>query len=130
MIKFYDDKHKEFYNEKIKDITNDSYHRALVYLLGLTEDTRKNFNNLVSYDGKHRPCSLSIKPENLNSGWQTGTTYKITRIAFNLFNGYCYDFIDDEEKEISSRYTPYELFCCSFSPYFYEAIKLRYPEYN
>lgn len=26
--------------------------------------------------------------------------------------------------------TPYDLFACSFAPYMYEAVKLRYPEYT
>lgn len=129
-IKFYDEKHKEFYNEKMKEITNDSYHQALVYLLGLTQNTRSNFKNLISYDGEYRPCSLAIKPNNINAGWQTGTTYKITRLAFNLFNGYAYEKDEEtNEMEISKAFTPYELFCCEFAQYFFEAIRLRYPDY-
>lgn len=42
-----------------------------------------------------------------------------TAIENNLWNGY-----DDKSC------TPYDLFDCSFAPYMYEAVKLRYPEYT
>ena len=60
-----------------------------------------------------------IKPESLAAGWQTTGTTKLTRFAYNLWNGY-----DDKSC------TPYDLFACSFAPYMYEAVKLRYPEYT
>ena len=43
-------------------------------------------------------------------------------LAFNLWNGFT-----EEGKE--NLYTPEELFCCGYAPYFMEGIKLRYPEY-
>ena len=30
----------------------------------------------------------------------------------------------------SSEYNPSNIFCCSYAPYFYEGIKLRFPEYT
>ena len=60
-----------------------------------------------------------IKPESLAAGWQTGGTVKLTRFAYNLWNGYS-----------DKSCTPYDLFDCSFAPYMYEAVKLRYPEYT
>ena len=41
---------------------------------------------------------------------------------FNLWNGYA-----EEGRE--RYFTPEELFCCEFAPYFMEGIKVRYPEY-
>jgi hypothetical protein len=42
-----------------------------------------------------------------------------------------YDSQEDyEENKISYRYGVDEIFCCGYAPYFYEAIKLRYPEYT
>ena len=49
----------------------------------------------------------------------TGGTVKLTRFAYNLWNGYS-----------DKSCTPYDLFDCSFAPYMYEAVKLRYPEYT
>jgi hypothetical protein len=54
---------------------------------------------------------------------------------FNLWNGYCsdgetYTDADGYESDLPSRmYAVDEIFCCGYAPYFYEAIKLRYPEY-
>lgn len=42
-----------------------------------------------------------------------------------------YDSEEDLEKgHISTSYAPSEIFCCSYAPYFWEAIKIRYPEYT
>lgn len=131
---FLNNEHKSFYMERMEKIVNDSYHSALIYLLGLTAETRKNFNTLVKYNNEPVPCSLSIKPYKMNQAWQTGTTYKITRLAFNLFNGFSYEYDDiskdDEGKQhISNKYTPYFLFCNTMAPYFIQAIIIKYPEY-
>lgn len=63
-----------------------------------------------------------IKPEALHEGWQTGGSARLTRLAFNLWNGYV-------EKVEESLSTPYEMFDCGYAPYFYEAIRMKYPEY-
>ncbi|MBR1769139.1 MAG: hypothetical protein IJ748_01630 [Bacteroidales bacterium] len=57
-------------------------------------------------------------------------------MAFNLYNGYCYDnkiYIgsDGYERDLpSEHYSPIHLFACNDAPYYWEAIKLRYPEYT
>ena len=58
----------------------------------------------------------------LHEGWQTGGSARLTRLAFNLWNGYV-------EKGEESLSTPYEMFDCGHAPYFYEAIRIKYPEY-
>ena len=52
-------------------------------------------------------------------------------MALNLWNhSIMYDSEEDlENGHISSAYAPSEIFCCSYAPYFWEAIKIRYPEY-
>lgn len=63
-------------------------------------------------------------------GIQTGTSKKVTRLAFNLFNGAVCDSDEDfENNRVSPYYAVDEIFCCGLAPYFYQAIKLRYPEY-
>lgn len=75
-----------------------------------------------------------IKPECLYEEWTTGSGRKIMRLAFNLYTGWTPTiraFSDEREKlEECSRYSINELFCCDYAPYFWEAIKLRYPEYT
>ena len=91
----------------------DSYHRALIYILTAVPALRNNIDACFNFEKDE------IKPESLAAGWQTSGTTKLTRFAYNLWNGY-----DDKSC------TPYDLFDCSFAPYMYEAVKLRYPEYT
>lgn len=88
----------------------DSYHRALIYTLTAVPALRNNIESCFDFEKDE------IKPESLAAGWQTGGTVKLTRFAYNLWNGYS-----------DKSCTPYDLFDCSFAPYMYEAVKLRYP---
>ena len=116
-ILFASKEHKAFYVQMLSKAKNDdSYHRAFFYTMGICKETRQNIDTLFNF--KER-C---IEPEGLYAGWQTGTTYKLCRLAFNLWNGWT-------EKGNEQSSTPYELFDCEFSSYFFETIKLRYPEY-
>ena len=91
----------------------DSYHRALIYILTAVPALRNNIDACFNFEKDE------IKPESLAAGWQTNGTTKLTRFAYNLWNGYS-----------DKSCTPYDLFDCSFAPYMYEAVKLRYPEYT
>ena len=116
-IRFTGKMHKDFYSQMLaRTKKDDSYHRAFFYTMGICEETRQNINTLFDFreDG--------INPEGLYSAWQTGGTNRLCRLAFNLWNGWA----EDGNEQTS---TPYELFDCEFSPYFFEAIRLRYPEY-
>ena len=115
-IKFASDAHKSFYEDMLSRCRKqDSYHRALFYLLGLTDDTRRHYHDLFCLDKD------MIIPEGLCAGWQTGGSIRICRLALNLWNGYI------EESECG--FTPDDLFCCEFAEYFVEGLKLRYPEF-
>lgn len=61
-------------------------------------------------------------PENIHQPHQTGTSYQVTRMAYNLWNGYV------EEGDESST-TPSLLFACEYASEFHEALRIRYPEY-
>ena len=95
---------------------NDCYHRAFFYVMGIAGETRRNINAMFDFK---TDC---IKPEGMHAGWQTSGTVKVCHLAFNLWNGYA-----EEGRE--KLFTPEELFCCEFAPYFMEGIKARYPEY-
>ncbi len=73
-----------------------------------------------------------INLDAIKAGWQTGTSEKVTRMAFNLWNhSIMFDSEEDLENEkISNCYAPSEILCCSYAPYFWEAIQIRYPEYT
>lgn len=124
---FKDKLHEEFYKTNIvrTNSSGDPYRKALFYTLGLTAETRNNISTIYNFKEK---C---IETDGLNSGWQTGTTKRVTRLAFNLYNGMVYDCdVDFEINEVSQYYAVDEIFCCSLAPYFFEAVKLRYPEYT
>lgn len=122
---FKDKKHEDFYNFNIEKTNSfkDPYRKALFYLFGLTEETRKNIDSL--YDFKER-C---IEFEGLRKSWQTGTTTRITRLAFNLFNGFSGNTGEEGNNDDCCNYTPYNLFDNSLMVYMLEAVKLLYPTY-
>ena len=88
--------------------------------MGITDETRRHIGDI--YDFEER----GITPEKAFGPWQTGTSIKITRLAFNLYNGYCGE--DDDVGE-PDRYTPYEIFCNSFAKYCLEAVRVKYTEW-
>ena len=116
-MKFYNKEHQNYFNEMSQKKELDVYNKCVVYLLGLTEETRKNSADIYNIE------KGEINIEGLKKAWQTGTTSIICRLAFNLFNGYC----GNMEEESSRNYTPESIFCrTEFAPYFYEAIKIRF----
>lgn len=127
-IVFKDKEHENFYYTYLSKCRwQDVYHEALVYCLGLSDDTRRNVNRI--YDFK----TGSIKPECLHEGWQTSGSGRIVRIAFNLYtNGtptaYLYEDVEEQIRE-TRLYSVLDIFCTGDAKYFWEAIKIRYPEY-
>lgn len=128
-MKFIDNKHKEFWNRKYKEMElmgkTDVYYKSIVYVLGICETTRDNFNKI--FDLKRGEINI----DSIQAPYQTGSSAKVTRMAFSLWNRCNYDSREDIENEkTSTKYNPSEIFCCSYAPYFYEGIKIRYPEYT
>lgn len=112
-ILFKDDNHKKAYEKMLaKAKSRDCYHKAALYLFALDEVCRRNIESVFDFDAD---C---IIPEGLHKGWQTGTSVKTTRLAFNLWNS----FVDEE----AVRSTPTELFCGEYIEYYFEAIRLRF----
>lgn len=121
-MKFIDDEHRAFFERQTAKahVEDDPYRKALFYALGLTEETRRNINSL--YDFKENCIDI----DGMHKGWQTSTSMKVTRLAFNLYNGFTGT---DETSESGNDYTPYSLFSCGLMPYMFEAVKLLYPCY-
>lgn len=127
-IIFISEAHEKFYCEKLKEVRcQDVYHKALVYCLGISDDTRRNIYSI--YDFK----TGNVKTECLHEGWQTSGSVRVVRMAYNLYcNGTpsVLDYDDAEEQVDECRlYTAEELFCCAYAPYFWQAVQIRYPEY-
>lgn len=119
---FKDKQHQEFYEENVNktNSASDPYRKALFYTLGLTAETRNNINDLYDFNEK------GILFDGLRKPWQTGSTGRVTRLAFNLYNNY---HGNGEIGDNAGSYTPEDIFCDSLMIYFFEAVKLRYPEY-
>ena len=127
-MEFVDDEHEKFWEEKNlimqKYGKTDVYYKSIVYTLGICETTRSNFNKIFSIENGE------INIDSVNGAFQTGTSEKVTRMAFSLWNRCNYDSNEDRQKgKVSEYYNPSEVFCCSYAPYFVEALKIRYPEY-
>jgi len=125
---FYDEAHKEFWENIDSTRKSDPYHASLIYLLGLTEDTRQHFKEIYNIDNGE------INIEILDKAWQTGTSRIIIRLAFNLFNGFTGISTEDSSKEAwesrineAKRYAVDNIFYKrEFADYFYQAIKIRF----
>lgn len=127
-VTFRDEEHKKFFLTYLpKCRYGDVYHAALVYCLGIDADTRRNIKAI--YDFK----TGCVRTECLHDGWITSGSAKVVRMAFNLYNNgtpSVYDYNDAEEQLTECKqYTVEDLFCCGYAKYFWQAVKVRYPEY-
>ena len=111
---FIDDKHSSLYRDVLTRMKKqDCYHKALAYLITLDLACRDHINDIYDFDED------IILFDGLNKGWQTDTSIKTTLLAFNLWCSY----IDEVDKKLSA---PDNIFNCSYAPYYYEAIELRF----
>lgn len=128
-MNFIDDEHELFFMNKVQELSKykkiKPYYISLIYTLGISKTTRNNFANIFNIE------TGEINIDAIENSWQTDSSKKVTRMAFSLWNGCNYDSTQDIENEkISKMYNPNELFSCSYAPYFYEGVKLRFPEYT
>lgn len=118
---FVDKTHKQFFEQKCQELgKEDVYYKSIIYTLAMCETTREHFADIFDLENGE------ININSLNAPYQTGTSVKVTRLAFNLWNGCCYDSEEDfMQNKVSIKYSPNELFYCSYAPYFYQAIMIR-----
>lgn len=123
VIKFYDEQHEKLYKEILGRMkSKDCYHQSAAYLLSLDNDCFRHIRDIFDFEDD---C---VKLDSVNKSWQTGSSGRTTRLLLNLWNGYCYSEDEDGNDVVDRRYVVDDIFCCLYAPYFYEAIKLRYPE--
>lgn len=116
-INFKSPEHKKFYEAMLAETKKqDRYHRAFFYVTGLSDITRTNIKRL--FDFKNDCVNL----ESLREGWQTSGSMQISILAFHLWNGE----IREGKEELL---LPDSLFRSNDMEYFFEGIRLRYPEY-
>lgn len=116
---FINKEHEDAYNLFVKKshiYSDDTERKSLFYLLAMLDDTRKHIKDL--YDFKNN----WIKVEGFNKGWQTSGTVAVTRLAFNLYNGF------KGEDDSICRVTPLDIFSSLGGEYLdcmLNAIKIR-----
>ena len=125
---FADEEHEKFYYEKLEQARcQDCYHKALIYILGISEDTRNDFDQIYDIG------TGNIKRECLYQGWQTSGSVNVIRLAFNLYTDTTPSANDYKSRagqmRECRRYSVSDIFNCSYAMYFWQGIKLRYPEY-
>lgn len=118
---FLDKDHENFYKEQmtVLELCGDIERESLVYLLGLTDTTRKHFEEIYNIK------SNCIKPTKklFDEEWQTSTSLAIIRLAYNLYGGFT-----GKEDDEAYKYSVLSIFssCRTLIPYLYEAIKIRF----
>ena len=128
-MKFFDVQHKQKFLDVINRMSYaDCYHLAVAYLITLDTVCRQHIDSLYDFEEQ---CIIT---EGLNKSWQTDTSKKTTRLAFNLWNGCHSDGETYTDKDgyttpLPSRFFAVdEIFSCSYAPFYFESIKLRFPE--
>ena len=106
-IKFKNKDHEKFYEQCLTRTGGlDPYHKAFFYTMGISDETRKHVEDVFDFQED------VIRPEGMNKGWQTSGSSCLTRLAFNLWNGWNAD----------GYATPYDLFSTSDAGYMPERI--------
>lgn len=79
-INFINQEHYDFYKTKVQELNlyNDRERRALIYVLSLTANCRKNFKDC--FEGYY------IKPDALKHPWVTSDDARAIRFGFGLFS--------------------------------------------
>jgi len=125
---FVNEEHERFYREKLAQVRcQDAYHMALIYILGISEDTRAHFDRIYDIH------SDNLWTECLKEGWQTSGSLRVVRLAFNLYTDGTpsvddYEGSEDQMDECQA-YSVSDIFCCEYALYFWQGIMLRYPGY-
>lgn len=124
-ILFYNEEHENYFYKFVKMFGDklDEYRITVAYLLSLDKVCRKHYEDIFDFEEQ------VIKPDGLRCAWQTGTSTRTTRLLFNLWNGYQSEGEPLEEEKPSTNYTPEKIFSCGYAPYYWQAIKLRFPLY-
>ena len=121
-IRFKNTEHEANYNFILDMMPcSDPERKALAYLFAVDTVCFEHIRELYDFEGD------SIKPDTLDKAWQTGTSCKTTRLAFNLYNSFCSDRFENDLPSVS--FTPVELFCSEYAEYYVEALRIRFPEF-
>ena len=129
-LHFINEEHHRFYSSTLKRFLNPAApEKALCYCLGIHPAIRWHVDHIYDFSTKH------VTPECIHEGWVASAEdpediRTVIRMAYNLYGGTPSVAEADDQLRECQKYTANELFGCRYAPYFWEAIKLRYPEYT
>lgn len=106
--------HKQFYEEYLAHCkSKDCWHKALIYVLGITEDIRNHIDEVYDI------ADDSIDRDSLKAGWVTGTDARVMRFAFTLFT----DYVPEDDYD---TYSLWNIFGYVSSRFLCQALMLRF----
>ena len=129
-LNFINEEHHRFYSSTLKRFLNPAApEKALCYCLGIHPAIRWHVDHIYDFSTKQ------VTPECIHEGWVASAEdpediRTVIRMAYNLYGGTPSVAEADDQLRECQKYTANELFGCRYAPYFWEAIKLRYPEYT
>lgn len=122
-MKFRNQEHKGRFYFLLRQMTcQDDYHKSAAYLLTLDNVLYKHVSEIYDFDER------IINSEKIGEGWQTDTSVKTFRLMTNLWNNRSVD--NGGTSLSSSRYAIAEILDSEYAPFYWEAIKLRFPWIN
>ena len=85
-MKFIDSKHKEFWNNKYKEMEQmgktDVYYKAIVYTLGICETTRDNFSKIFNLLVSRK--FVKMTRDTITPTVKFRNTYRVMNKSFNI----------------------------------------------
>ena len=129
-ICFINAEHHRFYSGTLKRFPDPATpEKALCYCLGIHPAVRKYVDHIYDFS------TGQVTPECMQEEWVTSTEdpediRTVIRMAYNLYGGTPSVEEADDQLDECRKYTADKLFNCRYAPYFWEAVKIRYPEYS
>ena len=129
-LHFINEEHHRFYSSTLKRFLNPAApEKALCYCLGIHPAIRWHVDHIYDFSTKQ------VTPECIHEGWVASAEdpediRTVIRMAYNLYGGTPSVTESDDQLGECQKYTAKELFGCRYAPYFWEAVKIRYPEYT
>lgn len=117
---FRNEEHENNYYAVLNQMhSSDCYHKSIAYLFALDSTLNDHIQDVFDFN---QDC---IKRDALQKDWNTSSSRRSLRLAFNLWNG-CY-FDNDIQDTTSELYSVSEIFCnMEFFEYYIVAVKLRF----
>lgn len=109
-MRFIDAEHKKFFEKAKQSCGGRKEKLALVYLLGLTEQTRERWSECYNVQRG------TIKPEVLSAAWQTSTTRRVLTLAFDLWG-----WKSEKQYSVCALFANHSLY-----PYLVQAMDIRF----